>query len=214
MFGGKSAPYIFNLFAEALHWIIEMHIPANLCHYLDDFLPIFKLSVLGHQANKVVNWVEELMGELSLSFQMKKTVRPTTSLEFLGLELNSSAMEAHLPIDKLDYLQETLVNCGRPQCCSLRNLQELIGYLQFCMQVIPHGCTFIHGLINFSMTFPSDFSQRHIPAYARSDIHWWLTYMRSWNSIQILELTKATLHVCMDASGSKALGGVYGKEWF
>jgi len=30
MFGGKSAPYIFNLFMEALHWIIQRCIPAWL----------------------------------------------------------------------------------------------------------------------------------------------------------------------------------------
>jgi len=30
IFGSKSAPYIFNLFAEALHWIIQWHIPAAL----------------------------------------------------------------------------------------------------------------------------------------------------------------------------------------
>lgn len=36
-FGLKSAPYIFNLFAEALHWIIQRHIPATIKHYLDDF---------------------------------------------------------------------------------------------------------------------------------------------------------------------------------
>ena len=41
-FGLKTAPYIFNLFAEALHWIIERHIPAALCHYLDDFILIFR----------------------------------------------------------------------------------------------------------------------------------------------------------------------------
>src|SRR5882724_7981604 len=103
MFGGKSAPYIFNLFAEALHWI-ERHIPENLHHYLVNFLPIFKLSVTVHQANKVVDWVEEFVGELGLSFQTKKTVHPMTSLEFLGLETDSSAMESWLPIDKLDYL--------------------------------------------------------------------------------------------------------------
>ncbi len=40
-FGLRSAPYIFNLFAEALHWIIQRHIPAHICHYLDDFLSIF-----------------------------------------------------------------------------------------------------------------------------------------------------------------------------
>ena len=30
MFGGKSAPYIFNLFTEALYWIIQRHIPMCL----------------------------------------------------------------------------------------------------------------------------------------------------------------------------------------
>ena len=89
MFGGKSAPYIFNLFTESLHWIIERYIPENLCHFLDNLLTIFKLLVPVHQANKAVDWVQELAGELGLSFQTKKTVNPMTSLEFLGLELDS-----------------------------------------------------------------------------------------------------------------------------
>ncbi|KAG9223888.1 hypothetical protein CCMSSC00406_0007750 [Pleurotus cornucopiae] len=37
IFGLNSAPYIFNLFAEALHWIIQHHIPAELKHYLLNF---------------------------------------------------------------------------------------------------------------------------------------------------------------------------------
>ena len=41
MFGLHSAPYIFNLFAEALHWIIQRHVPSRLRHYLDDFFLIF-----------------------------------------------------------------------------------------------------------------------------------------------------------------------------
>ena len=32
-FGLKTAPYIFNLFAEVLHWIIQHHIPTQFCHY-------------------------------------------------------------------------------------------------------------------------------------------------------------------------------------
>ena len=43
-FGLKTAPYIFNLFTEALHWIIHGHIPAVLCHYLNDFILIFPPS--------------------------------------------------------------------------------------------------------------------------------------------------------------------------
>jgi len=104
MFGGKSAPYIFNFFAEVLNWIIQKHIPARLRHYLDDFLPIFRPSMSLQTANAAIDWIENMAGALGLSFQPKKTVRPTICLEFLGLELNSEAMEARLPIAKLDYL--------------------------------------------------------------------------------------------------------------
>lgn len=41
-FGLRSAPFLFNKLAKALHWIITnnyFHIPY-LIHYLDDFLPI------------------------------------------------------------------------------------------------------------------------------------------------------------------------------
>jgi hypothetical protein len=44
MFGLRSAPYIFNLFSEALHWIISRHIPFRVRHYLDDFWLVFRPS--------------------------------------------------------------------------------------------------------------------------------------------------------------------------
>jgi len=104
MFGGKSAPYIFNLFAEGLHWIIQRHIPAAIRHYLDDFLSIFKMTVPQTTANAAIQWTERLGDELGLSFQPKKMIRPCTAIEFLGLELDSITMEACLPAEKLEYL--------------------------------------------------------------------------------------------------------------
>jgi Reverse transcriptase (RNA-dependent DNA polymerase) len=47
-FGLCSAPYIFNLFSEVLHWIIQHHIPAHICHYLDDFFLLFTPSFKLH----------------------------------------------------------------------------------------------------------------------------------------------------------------------
>src|SRR5882672_6768489 len=120
MFCGKSAPYIFNLFTEALHWIIERHIPAALHHYLDDFLPIFKPSMTVERANVAVTWIEALAEELGLSFQPEKTIWPTTCLEFLGLELDSSLMEARLPQEKLEFLQICLRNWQARSHCTLK----------------------------------------------------------------------------------------------
>src|SRR5882724_6736024 len=138
MFRGKSVPYIFNPFMEALHWIIQKHIPARLRHYLDDFLPIFKPSTSTQEVNTAIDWIEEMAKTLVLSFQPKKTVRSTTHLEFLGLEPDSKSMEARLPIDKLKYPWETLISWMKSGQCGLKELQEIIGYLQFCSQVVPH----------------------------------------------------------------------------
>eukprot|EP00731_Ephydatia_muelleri_P000796 Em0001g796a len=37
-FGLRSAPYLFNQFASALHWIMATNYAADVIHYLDDFL--------------------------------------------------------------------------------------------------------------------------------------------------------------------------------
>ena len=60
-FGLKNTPYIFNIFAEALHWIILRHIPAALRHYLDDFLLIFPSDMQYSLANEPSSesWVWE-----------------------------------------------------------------------------------------------------------------------------------------------------------
>ena len=46
-FGLRTAPYIFNLFAETFHWILEKwlennSLPAVVVHYLDDFLIVLQ----------------------------------------------------------------------------------------------------------------------------------------------------------------------------
>src|SRR5882724_11318901 len=56
------------------------------------------------------------------------------------------------------------------------------------------------------MNFPSEFSWRHLPAYACANIRWWLSYMQAWNSIHILDQQKPTLHIYTDASSLKGLG--------
>ncbi len=214
IFGIKSAPYIFNLFAEALHWIIQRHIPAVIKHYLDDFLPIFRPSTPWHVADAAVTWIQELGTQLGLQFQESKTVRPCTALEFLGLELDSAKMEARLPMPKLRFLRELLMAWEFKRTCTLRELQELVGFLQFSSQVIPASRTFIRRLIDFSMSFTCPFTKRHVPAAARADLAWWSTYAESWNGVRLLQQARQTLHVHTDASGTKGIGGTFGVDWY
>src|SRR5882724_5379331 len=214
IFGTKSAPYIFNLFTEALHWIIQRHIPAALKHYLDNFLPIFWPSIGLHTANATVSWMQYLGKQLGLQFQESKTVCTCTCLKFLSIKLNSSEMEAHLPASKLSFLLQLLGSWESKCTCMLQELQELIRFLQFASQVIPSLHAFIQWLIDFSMLFMSPFTKHHVSAAASSNLTWWSIYANSWNGICLLQQSKRTFHVHMDTSGTKGIGGISGANWY
>ncbi len=43
LFGLARTLFIFNLFAEVLHWLIALFLEWMLYHYLDNFVAIFKV---------------------------------------------------------------------------------------------------------------------------------------------------------------------------
>ncbi|KAG9219447.1 hypothetical protein CCMSSC00406_0005341 [Pleurotus cornucopiae] len=142
-------------------------------------------------------------------------VWPTTSLEFLGIEVDTVAMEARLPDDKLSYLCHLLATWTTKKSCILTELQELTGFLFFASQVIPYSQAFLCRLIDFSKTFSSPHTKRHIPSYAHRDIHWWTCYTFTWNGVSFIDKEPSgVIDVFTDASGTKGLGGVWDAKWF
>lgn len=214
MFGLRSAPYIFNLFAEALHWILQHHLPARIRHYLDDFLKIFSPGVHPDHVHASLTWARALAKILGLNFQEEKVLGPTFVLEFLGIILDSQRMEARLPAEKLVFLQSLLASWLTRSHCTQRELAELTGYLQFCAQVIPYSRAFLRSMFDFSASFRTPFARRRIPRSMHRDLQWWATFSSAWNGIRLLSPSRDTVHVYTDASGSKGAGGTFGSLWF
>src|SRR5882672_10046218 len=75
-----------------------------------------------------MSWIENLGTSLGLSFQPAKTIHPTTCIEFLGLELDSEAMEARLPQDIVSVLSS-----GTIQNAQVMNMLRWIVMLAACM---------------------------------------------------------------------------------
>lgn len=62
-------------------------------------LPLIQHSLL---------WALDLDTQLGLKFQLSKIIGPNMMVEFLGLKLDSPAMEVQLPQKKLAFLQDLL----------------------------------------------------------------------------------------------------------
>lgn len=213
-FGLHNAPYILNLFTEALHWIIQQHIPAVLYHYLDDFFLNFSADTPLASCYVAIKWVMALGQQLGLNFQLSKMVWPAHVIEFLGLILDSIWMEAHLLDNKLLYLTSLLAKWETKWFSSLTEVQELSGYLQFCYQVIPHSRSFLCCIFDFQSKFNNSFTKLCIPSSVKSNIVWWPTFSKHWNGVQLLQPLLPSLDLYTDVSSWKGLSGVFGHRWF
>lgn len=98
LFGLRTAPFLFDLFARGLNWILV----AVLCwsvviHYLDDFLAVLAPNA---DVNLYKQHFDMLCRQLGLAVNHKKDVEGTVA-DFLGLEIDNIAMQLRLPKYKL-----------------------------------------------------------------------------------------------------------------
>ena len=138
-FGLSTAPFLFNLFAEGLHWILEHTYSQSLVHYLDDFL------LIGGNDDALF---ARTCNYLGLEEKTSKSVDGSV-VDFTGLEIDSDKMEVRLPKDKHDRALNSVRGTLQRGYTDSNSLRSLIGFLSFCARVIPLGRPFLRNLFNF-----------------------------------------------------------------
>ena len=98
-FGLWSAPKIFTAVADALKWIVKCEGVSLVIHYLDDFLLASSPGSL--QCPCDLNTLLSSFSRLGVSVATQKLEGPTTCLTFLGIEINTMALQLRLPQVKL-----------------------------------------------------------------------------------------------------------------
>ena len=99
-FGLRSAPALFNHYAEALDWIMANNYGAQLLHYLDDFLLVGPPGK--DTCQEAMSRMLTVCDQLGIPVASEKLEGPTTALTFLGIVLDTSAQQLRLPPDKLE----------------------------------------------------------------------------------------------------------------
>ena len=91
-----------------------------------------------------------LCNHLEVPLALEKTVGPDTVLQFAGVTLDSVRREARLPDEKLQKGRMLLHNFYKRRTVKLKELQSLIGLLNFTCQVIVPGRAFLRRLIDLT----------------------------------------------------------------
>ena len=102
---------------------------SNIIHYLDDFLFGGKSHDLTCQHTLLV--FHQTCEQLGNPIAVEKTVEPTTSLTFLGIQLDTLSMQMRLPQDNLTELRTQIQHSLVVKKLKLQELQSKIGSLHF-----------------------------------------------------------------------------------
>ena len=210
----RSSPFIFNTFAEALHWILLNIVGiAFLLHYLDDFL-ILNPSEEG--CSQDMESMKNFCKLLGVPLNEKKIFGPSRVLVYLGIEINTVTMTVRLPDDKLWELKALLLEWKRKKKCTKRSLLSLIGKLAFAARIVKPGRLFLRRLIDLSTKVDGLNKYITLNAEARADIAWWLDFIPTWSGsafIQHSPVTADSLSLYSDASGI-GFGAYFDTHWF
>ncbi len=215
-FGCKSSPKLFDTLSEALCWILSNnHGISFLVHLLDDFLLITPPSSPPAASLTILSAV---FSELGVPLSKEKTEGPSTSLEFLGITLDTNLLQASLPAAKLNRICLIISNFLHAPSCTKQQLLSLLGHLNFAMRIIPQGRAFISHLLSITSSVPSLLSAISLSHSCLAELRLWLHLLETWNGISFFyddHLTHALdIQLYTDAAPSAGFGGFYNGRWF
>lgn len=179
-FGLRSAPKIFTRFADVLEFLLSREGPVpHIQQYLDDFFLAGKPK--SNECHDALVTCSRLCKELGIPLSEDKTADPSTVLTFLGIELDSSAMELRLPQDKIVKIKNELAFWVSNRTGTKRQLLSLIGLLQYCCQAIVLGRPFLRRLIDLACAVSKLHHLVRLSAWEKDDIKWWDLLFKEWN---------------------------------
>ena len=221
-FGLRSAPFLFNLLSDAIEWILLNQCQVSfVCHILDDFLiiePALSSPPLNLLCQQSLNSMLLTFRNLGIPIAANKTEGPSTTLEFMGIILDTVRMEARLPADKVERIQASLALFQTKRTCTLKELQSLIGTLNFACKVIPPGRPFLQRMIELTRKVAKPHHHIKLSQGFFKDLTMWQQFIHTWNGagffLPTSWLDSDSLELHTDASGTLGYGGILGQKWF
>ena len=213
--GGRSSPGIFDTLPRAVEWICKYNYDLQwLCHLLDDFLSAEPVSLKGHSISTLKN----VFALLGIPIAPGKIEGPCTTLEFLGITLDTVLFEARLSTEKVNKLGDTLTSVLGKKKCSKRELLSLVGSLSFACKVVVPGRAFLSRMISLSYSVHELHHKVYLNKQVTQDIHLWKSFIEIWNGknffLDKTETSSDNMHFFTDAAGTIGYGGYFQGAWF
>lgn len=215
-FGCSISCALFEKFSTFLEWCAKSASGStNLIHYLDDFCGGEKSE---EEAAQLLSAILEVFSCLGVPVAPEKVEGPSTCLKFLGLVVDTIAMEVRIPDDKVTSLRQQIRSWleGRKKV-TLKELQSLIGKLNFACRAVVPGRAFCRRLIDAMRHASKPHHRIRITTSMKEDLQIWDQFLHDFNGRSImlkgLWVDNDGLDLYTDAAGSIGFGAYFQGHW-
>ena len=179
-FGLRSSPALFLRFADTMATFMSHRDVSPVWHYLDDFWTCGPAEP-SHKCQTNLQLMLQTCSDLGFKVNPDKTVQPCTKLELLGIELDSENQQARISDERREEIMGLLLTWRSRKYCTKRQLQSLIGKLNFVCYVCRPGRTFLRRMINLTTGVKHTTHHIRLNKSFFKDVSWWITFLNDWN---------------------------------
>ena len=212
--GCAASCRIFQEFSEAVAFLTRMYsgVPF-LLNYLDDHIGLVLSDLHGFSQYEATRTLWRLLG---IPWSIDKDEPPARCVMGLGIDIDITKRELRLPQEKIDKGLKAIAKVLARPCISLKQIQKLHGYLNYCASIISVGRAFLKPLSHLMRgchTFPIT-----VPPYILADLRVWETFLRHFNGKVMMQSSlwdeESALCLETDSSGSWGCGAMFLQEYF
>ena len=221
-FGLSSAPLVFTKTLKPVVALLR-ELGVRCVIYIDDILVMAESSAMLRDQSAGVLYLLEALG-FTINYE-KSIIEPTQELEYLGVVLNTTAMELRLPGEKLKKIRLEAGKIAQgAEPLTARVLARLIGKMNAASQVIPPAPLFYRHLQRalsqaLERGNQSYETQLTLSEECREELQWWMTKMSKWNGRTLVK-SEFDMTITSDASlwgwgatnGTRKTGGPWSNE--
>ena len=214
--GASSSCAIFERFSSALHWIVSQRLKGiTIVHVLDDFLFVGPSLESCKFALELFLKIAE---DIGVPIAGEKTMGPSNILPFLGIQLDTVAMMASLPVEKVQKYIALIDLFLKTNKVTLRQMQSMCGFLNFSCSIIIPARAFSRRMYNLCVGVTQPFYKISLTKQVKMDLLVWRHFLLNYNYRTFLLdfrwVSSPQLDLFTDAASTVGFGAVFGAKWF
>ena len=159
-----------------------------------------------------------MLSTIGLEVAPHKNCPPSQSMNWLGILVNSVDMTLSIPDEKFKEIQETVNNWDNKVLANRKQVQFILGLLNFVGSVAPPVRIYTNRILNFLRSMPME-GFVVIPTVIREDLHFFKKLMPQFNGVTIIDKSLVPpneileVDACLTGCGGLCSGEFYSMKF-